>query len=65
MENDAEDLRVMVRMPAAMVEGLEELGQAWAGQRPATGSRFLHPSGTTKIATVIREIIGERLEGGK
>lgn len=65
MATEAEDPRVMVRMPPKMAKGLYALGQTWAQQRPATGSRFLHPDGTTKIATVIREIIGERLEGGK
>lgn len=65
MATETEDPRIMVRMPAEMAKGLDELGQTWAQQRPATGSRFLHPDGTTKIATVIREIIGERLEGDK
>lgn len=57
--------RVMVRMDQAMLDKLEKLGQAWASQRPASGSRFLHPNGSVRIATVIREVIANRLDGSE
>lgn len=62
MDSETDDPRIMVRMHPKMLAGLQELGQSWADQRPATGSRFLHPDGRVKIATVIREIIAERLD---
>lgn len=65
MARETDDPRVMVRMPAEMVKGLEYLGRSWADQRPASGSRFLHQNGEVKLATVIREVIADRLEGGR